>query len=316
MTTFNDQLQAAASTSPELKAWATDVERRLVSAGQNPGTIPVTPPVTPPTAGWNPATDTPKEPVGVPVTPTAPAGSSHPGSGTVTIEKLFVDGKNTLTTTAGIRVMNWPPANSQPCFIRDCHVRNIAASPLGSAKAGTDGAGVWVGQPGTYERLFIENAGWEGLWIGGLCRGAIFRDLNIDERTAAVKGVGIYVEHAAGDCEITNSIIRPKQGANAINFEWRYADSVYAKFDPIGDGKAGSYTMHVHNCELHGPIFVDAGSFGHLFNNLTFVGDWGGKAAISLPNHIPAGTLQSVVRSCDFSHWVGPQVAYHSNAIG
>lgn len=296
-----DDLLADQSTTPALKAWAADVERRLAAL----------PPAAEPD-GWG-ATVV-KPPAGMSANATPPE-NHHPGSGTVTVQGKLIDGQSAIAH-AGISIMNWPPAPSLPCAILDCQVHRIGASTLGSSKAGTDGAGVWAGQPGSYARLKIRSSGWEGLWIGALCRGAVFSDLDIDETQASVKGVGIYVEHAAQDCEIRNSHIIPKLGQNAILFEWRYADATYHAFDDVGDGKAGSCRFHVHHCLLEGPIFVDAGSYGHTFEHLTFRGGNGLRAAVTLPRNLPPHTPQSIVRACDFTGWNGPSVAFHSNAIG
>jgi hypothetical protein len=216
-------------------------------------------------------------------------------------------------------VMNWPPQASLPCTVRDVYIASIGASPLGSSKAGTDGAGLWAGQTGLYERIDIRSAGWEGLWVGALCRHAIIRNVRIDNSAITdplCPGIGIYVEHAAQDVEITRCSVKPKKGGTALNFEWRYKDTTYGPLDEIGDGRAGCCRINVHHCRLYGHVVVDAGSYEHTFDSITFVGGDGKTPAISLPHHLPPGRAQSIVSNCDFSRWNGVHVAYHDRGIG
>jgi hypothetical protein len=306
----------------KLDLWASsvstqqDVQDARLSVLESQVAALISPPPPPPplATGWS----------GMPAAPAGLVASTptflYPGATGAVVAGKQIVGTGTKPEI-GLGIMNWPPVASTPCTVSDVSVDNIGASPLGSNSAGTDGAGLWFGQPGTYQRLKVTNARWEGLWVGALCRNTVISDLSIDNSMIVdplYPGIGIYVEHAAQDVEIKYAVVKPKAGGTAINFEWRYADATYGPLDELKDGKAGDCRVWVHDCRLYGHVVVDAGSYGHRFERISFIGGDGVKAAITLPNHIPVGTTQSVVNeaSCDFSGWNGPHVAYHNNAIG
>ena len=308
MTTFQD-LKKDPSSAPTLVRWAASVETRLAARATALALLAARV-----EALESPATTWPVAPLG----DLAPASPMflHPQQGLTIVERADVVGGAVPTT--GIGVMAWPPRADPTLRISDCRVADIPCSPMGSAKAGTDGAGIWAGQGGRVERCEVHDARWEGVWIGALARDLVVTDVLVDNRavTGTDPGIGIYVEHAAERVEVTRCVVYPKKGSAAMNFEWRYADATYAAFDVIGDGRAGTRQVHVHDCLFYGHVVVDAGSYGHRFERVVFVGGDGVRPAVSLPSNIPAGTVQSTVIACDFTRWAGPAVAYHSRPIG
>lgn len=77
----------------------------------------------------------------------------------------------------------------QPFGLRDLDVAGIKRADPGSSR-GRGEACVWVGNPGTVDRVRARDCGWTGLWTGTAATGLRVADVDVD-----VTRTGVYLEH-------------------------------------------------------------------------------------------------------------------------
>lgn len=281
---------------------------------------PEPPPPPPPPSGR-----TPLPPVGPFVTRTTEQ-FFRDGDGLLT-EKVYVDFTPTTgANTAGIGNMRWPytGASTGTWVLKDCKVRNVSDIPPRD-RDGTGEAGFWIGEKTQGERLEAWNNAWMNMVTLAACKGSRFIDVDLHDNPH----VGLYMEHVSTDVEFRRSSfggsrLGVQTDSSSINVEWWYADTVYGPTLPYG-GKAGSYGCRFIDCDIYCPrytgqgkpyevngAFLDAGTFGFLFQNCRF---WGPGNAIGLPNRLVDSSQPNRVVDCVFENQ-GLGVTYHDNVIG
>jgi hypothetical protein len=241
-------------------------------------------------------------------------------------EKLYVDFTPTnVANTAGIGDMRWPYTgpSSGTWVLRDCKVSDVAGIPP-LIRDGTGEAGFWIGEKTQGERLEAWNNAWMNMVTLAACRGSRFTDVDLHDNPH----VGLYMEHVSTDVEFRRSSFGGSRlgvvaDSSSINVEWWYPSNVYGPTLPYG-GKAGSFNCTFIDCEIYCPpaqgnkpyevrgAFLDAGTFGFLFQNCRFYGPGG---ALGFPNKLVDASRPNRAVDCVFDQ-DGPDITYHDNVIG
>jgi hypothetical protein len=191
------------------------------------------------------------------------------------------------------------PAGTGITTVEDMIVEDITRSVPRSSD-GTAEAGFWFGNTTSARRLISRRCAWMGMWTGSQCDNSVIEDFQLLEQPY----VGLYIEHVTHDCVFRRFKI--ESSGTGINIEWWY-------------GGAGSYNLTFEDGDIYCPaggyplagVFADAGTYGLTFRRCRF---WGPGRAIWLPNNM-VQNVPAVIQDCVFEQ-SGPNVSYHSNAIG
>jgi hypothetical protein len=152
----------------------------------------------------------------------------------------------------------------QPFHLRDLDVTGIERADPGSSM-GRGEACVWVGNPGTVDRVRARDCGWTGLWTGTAATGLRVADVDVDQTKT-----GVYLEHFTHDS--TFERIRVGNSVRVgLSAEW--ADPGWGRQPASVDNviKASRFESWLAG------IYLDEGTTRTVVRGSTFVGQqWAG----------------------------------------
>lgn len=226
-----------------------------------------------------------------------------------TISKLHVhDVYSSSSRINGITLIEYP---SEPTPVGQWSMTDLITERIGNAPydapAGTQNAGIAIGYSVHASRL-IANGQWMGIETWARCQDSIIEDFVVamdvggGVYTGAVPLVGVYCEHVTTRTIFQRFDVRANN--NGFNVEWTYG-GVGSSFITFRNGMvycaAGQYG-----------IFLDAGTYGCVIQNVTF---WGPGNAIGTPNNMVDPTHPNTFSGNTFNQ-SGANITFHNNLIG
>ena len=239
------------------------------------------------------------------------SASSFPSSGSLRVGLYIVyyTGKTSTTFTG--------------CTVQGAGGTVSAGSAVNKSLDGTGEFNLQIGGHATVNRVDLRNAGWTGLWTGGIaettgagCYQSTFQNMSITDQR-----IGIYCEHDTIGCTFSNFEI--EASVVGVNMEWWYRDgpsnvlsgsygNVFENFDI--DMTSSTFTASPDDWLTRSGwgIWLSAGSYGNTIRNGVIRGGNG----IRLPsNRVSPGTANTVTNVVD-ENGDPVRVYYDSEAYG
>ena len=153
---------------------------------------------------------------------------------------------------------------ASPYSLRDLTIARVSRRVPGSSN-GTAEACLWLGSPGTVQRVSVHGCAISGIWTGTAMKNARIQDATIDRAR-----VGIYIEHFTSTTIFQRLRIGPSV-ARGVNAEWA---------NPAAGGKPASTDNVIEGAYFrtgHVGVYLDKGTTRTTVRHSVFVGqDWAG----------------------------------------
>ena len=150
-------------------------------------------------------------------------------------------------------------ALERPFQLSDVDVAGVARA-IPRSSEGRGEACVWIGNPGSVERVRVRRCAWAGLWTGTAATAARFAAIDVDQTR-----VGVYMEHYTRQ----STFERLRIGARVrtgINAEWA---------DPDSNGGPASVDNIVQDSRIASwlvGVYLDEGTTRTIVRRTTFIG--------------------------------------------
>jgi hypothetical protein len=153
---------------------------------------------------------------------------------------------------------------SSPYSLRDLAIARVSRRAPGSSN-GTAEACLWLGSPGTVQRVSVRGCAISGIWTGTAMKNARIQDATIDRAR-----VGIYIEHFTTATTFQRLRVGPSV-TRGVNAEWA---------NPAAGGKPASTDNVIEDAYFrtgHVGVYLDKGTTRTTVRHSVFAGqDWAG----------------------------------------
>jgi hypothetical protein len=153
---------------------------------------------------------------------------------------------------------------NSPYSLRDLAIARVSRRAPGSSN-GTAEACLWLGSPGTVQRVSVRGCAISGIWTGTAMKNARIQDATIDRAR-----VGIYIEHFTTATTFQRLRVGPSV-TRGVNAEWA---------NPAAGGKPASTDNVIEDAYFrtgHVGVYLDKGTTRTTVRHSVFAGqDWAG----------------------------------------
>jgi Right handed beta helix region len=149
-----------------------------------------------------------------------------------------------------------------PYSLRDLTISQVSRQVPGSSN-GTAEACLWLGSPGTVQRVSVRSCAISGIWTG-----TAMKNSRVEDATIQNARVGIYIEHFTSSSTFERLRIGPGV-TRGVNAEWD---------NPAYGGKPASVGNVIEGARIqttHVGVYLDQGTTRTTVRRCVFVGqDW------------------------------------------